>query len=197
MASPFDRIMDTIRPHLPGAVDNAIRQELFLVCDEFFKRSDAWREEIPFVLQAGKKTAEVMPFAGRIERLLFVKNTDGLGVRGATMPNTTDGLIAMPYAAQDNVNYSATVSLTVSDPVTRDAYPIIPYDIVQKFTAEFKDGILAAMMAQPSKPYTNITMAQVYMIKFRSGAARAKNATNTENTEGSQRWAFPQTFNRR
>ena len=30
MATPFDRLITTIRPHLPGAVDEAIRQELFV-----------------------------------------------------------------------------------------------------------------------------------------------------------------------
>ncbi len=194
MATPFDRLMTTIRPHLPGAVDEAIRQELFMMCTEFFKISDVWREDIEVTLLANKDVTDIMPFAGRIERLLYVTK-DGRGVNGVTMPDP--GTLKFPYVSETGGDYIATVSLTVSDPVTRDAYPIVPYEIVQRYNEEMMHGILARMMAQPSKPYTNLQLASFYMRKFKGGAARAKNAINTGNTKGSQAWAFPQTFNNR
>lgn len=197
MATPFDRLMDTIRPHLPGAHDNAIRQELFMACNDFFKKSNVWREELDFTLVAGVRIAEVMPFTGRIERLMGVVDDTGQYISGATMPDVSSGLVVMPFEAGADTPYKAIVALTVSDPVTRDAYPIVPHDIVARYTDELMHGTLARMMAQQSKPYTNIALGQFYLVKFNGGVARAKNAMNTGNTYGSQNWRFPQTFNRR
>lgn len=191
MATPFDRLMTTIRPHLPGAIDEAIRQELFMACLEFFKTSDAWREALDFTLAPGENTAEVYPFTGRINRLLAVLD-DGRGIRGATM--ATPPVIVMPFPANTSVTYQAVVGLTVSDPLTRDAYPIVPYELVERYTEELMHGILSRMMAQPSKPYTNTALAQFYILKFKGGMSRAKNAANTGNAFGSQAWAFPQSF---
>lgn len=196
MASPFDRLMDTIRPHLPGVVDQAVKLELFPTCHEFFRKSDAWRECIDFTLEAGKSTAEVTPYTGRIERLIGILQ-EQRQVAGVTMPDTKNGVVVFPFAASNNTQYTAVVSLTVSDPVSRDAFPIVPYDLVEKYWEELMHGILSRMMAQPSKPYTNLTLGQFYMSKFNGGISRAKNATNTGNTYRSQNWSFPQTFNRR
>jgi hypothetical protein len=195
MATPFDRLMETIRPHLPGAIDDAIRLELFLVCQDFFRRSDTWREDIAVTLRAGEKVADLMPYVGRVERLLYVVNKDGIGVRGAIMPDFET--IQFPFEANQLETYTATVSITVSDPVSRDAFPIVPYEIVQRYTDELIAGILAKMMAQPAKPYTNLSLAQFYNSRYRGGTARARNEKNTGNTMGSQRWAFPQTFQNR
>lgn len=195
MASPFDRLMDTIRPHLPGVVDSAIQQELFTTCHDFFRRSDVWREALDFTMPAGEVSTEVMPYVGRIERLLYVKDGDR-PVGGATMSDVANGVIVMPYPYGENKKYTAVVSLTVTDPVQRDAYPIVPYNLATQYWEELMHGILARMMAQPSKPYTNPAMAQFYLLKFNGGTARAKNAVNTGNTYDAQRWAFPQTFNR-
>lgn len=197
MASPFDRLMDSIRPHLPGAVDQAIIQALFPVCEDFFRMSDVWREEIPFTLQEGVRIAELMPFSGRIERLLWVETADKLPVQGATMPDASTGIVVMPYEAQTETQYTAVVSLTVTDPVDRNSFPIVPYDIATKHWQVLMHGALSRMMAQPSKPFTNVALAQFYLVKFNGGTARAKNDANVGNTAGSQRWAFPQTFNRR
>jgi hypothetical protein len=197
MASPFDRLMDTIRPHLPGAVDNAIKQELFMTCLDFFKRSGAWQEEITFTLKSKRNTGEVMPFSGRIERLMWVTTMENRPVMGAIMPDTANGVIHMPFTAEVDTQYKAVLALTVTDPISRDAFPIVPFEIAQKYTEELIDGILSRMMAQPSKPYTNLALGQYHMTKFLGGASRAKNEVLAGSTFGSQRWSFPQTFNRR
>lgn len=194
MASVFDRLMNTIRPHLPGAIDEAIRQELFMVCDEFFRRSTSWREEIDFTVAANQKTADIMPTAGYITQLLYA-TTEGRGIRGATLPQVGDvSVISLPHAPNAATAYKATVAITVSDPVTRDAYPIVPVDLVKRYMPDLINGILARMMAQPSKPYTNVGMAQFYMTKFNGGISRARNNANEGSTKGSQNWTFPQTF---
>lgn len=199
MATPFDRLMDTIKPHLPGALDTAIKQELFFVCKDFLNRSDAWREVIPFTLPAGQRTADLIPFAGRINRLMYVSH-EGRGVRGAVLsqPDMSGYYsVVMPLEGSYPHDYEATVAMVVSDPTTREAYPIMPNELVERYTEELIHGILARMYAQPSKPYSNMALAQVYTVQFRSGAARAKNEANNGRTMGSQAWTYPQSFNRR
>jgi hypothetical protein len=191
MATPFDRFITTIRPHLPGAIDEGIRQELFAVCLEFLKRSQAWQETIDFILPANSREVEIMPFAGRIDKLMHVTK-DGYPIRGAFMPLI--GTVRMPFSPSGPESYQAVVSLIVSDPVTRDAYPIIPYEIVERYFDELISGVCSRMMAQQQKPYTNLNLAQFHLNRFRGGAARAKNEVASGHTNGSQAWTFPQNF---
>ena len=180
-------------------MDEAIRQELFFVCEEFFTRSDVWTEEQEFTVQAGTKFGEIMPFSGRIVRLLGVEHDDR-PVRGVILGDidaTGIATVIMPHEETHLHNYRARVSLTVSDPTTRDAYPIVPAAIVTQYTTGLMHGVLGRMMMQPSKPYSNMGLAQVHTVKFRGEASRAKNEAKIGKTAGSQAWAFPQTHNRR
>jgi len=194
MATPFDRLLATAKPHLPGAVDQAIYLELFGVCHEFFDMSNAWRELIEFTVKAGKQTAEILPMAGRINRLMGVVTDERQPIIGATMPQ--ENVIRVPYPVSIDTVLYADVALTVSDPTSKESLPIVPYNLVQQYTQDLIHGICYKMMVQPSKPYTNPSLAGVHGMSFRSGAARAKNDVNTGSTYGSQRWAYPQDFAR-
>lgn len=196
MATPFDRLMTTIRPHLPGALDEAIRQELFFACHEFFERTDVWTEDQSFTVLRDTDFGEIMPFSGRVVRLLGVE-FEGRSVRGVTLSefdSTGTAKVKMPHKETTTHEYIARVSLTVSDPLTRDAYPIVPVEIVTRYTEALMHGILGRMMMQPSKPYTNLQLAQVHTVKFRGEMSRARNEKKEGNTAGSQAWAFPRTF---
>src|SRR6478735_2038563 len=197
MATPFDRLMDTIRPHLPGSVDQAIRQELFSACQEFFGESNVWREDCDLVLKLDEDEAEIMPYTGQIKRLLYVKDMDSTPVRGVTMTDTIQGILKFPYKASGDSNYIATVAIIPSDPISRDAFPLVPSDLVTKYWREIMWQVLAQMMVQPNKPYTNPSFAALYQSKAKGGIARARKTTNAGNTQNSQTWMFPQSFNRR
>lgn len=195
MATPFDRLMTTIKPHLPGAVDQAIHLELFGVCHDFFDRSNVWQEEIEFNAKANKQDIEILPTAGRCNRLMGVKTLEGRPVYGCILSG--ENTIRLPYAPSSDTDYIAVVALTVSDPTSKESLPIAPYDIVQTYTQDLIHGICANMMIQPSKPYTNPALATAHGIAFRSGAARAKIDNNVGNTYGSTKWAYPQSFRTR
>lgn len=194
MPSPFDRLMTTIRPHLPGAIDNAIKIELFQTCVEFLKVSEVWQEKLPFTVPYMGDSGDVVPVTGRVERLVTVQDAEDNYIRGATMP--VPGTIQLPHLWSETTPASlfANMAMVVSDPDDTDAFPIMPADIIARHTDVLIDGILSRMMAQPSKPYTNMTLAQYRLLKFKGGTARARNDFRAMNTSGSQRWAFPQTF---
>lgn len=193
MASPFDRLMETVRQYLPGATDMSIKQNMFGVCQDFFQESNVWQESLDFTINAGEETAEVMPYTGKIERLLWVTK-DGIPITSATMPDTTTGTILIPHAEAGA--YKAQVALNVSDPVSRDVFPIVPYPIVNDYWQVMMHGLIATMMAMPNKPYTNLGLAAIYQTKFQGATARARNTTKELNTYDAQTWRFPQSFNR-
>ena len=193
MATPFDRLMDTIRTNIPGAIDIAIKQELFGVCQEFFRESNVWQEVVPFTLVQGSDTADVMPFAGKIERLAYVMNGDKITVRNATMPDPYTGTILMPFASAGD--YEATLIINVSDPVSRDVFPIVPQDLMDRHWQTIMWGLLSHMYAQPKKPYSDINLAALYNSKFKGATARARNDQNALYRQGAQAWRFPQTYN--
>lgn len=195
MPTPFDRLMDTIRPNLPGAIDTAIKQELFGVCQEFFRESNVWQESLDFTILANQDTAEIMPFAGKLERLAWVINADRTPVNGATLIDPYNGVIRIPYAQAGD--YKAQVVLNVSDPVSRDVFPIVPQELLDRYWQVIMHGCLAHMMAQPKKPYTDINLAALYNSKFMGGRARARQEAKELFTLNSQAWSFPQTFNTR
>lgn len=192
MSKAFERLMTTIRPHLPGAVDEAIIQELFLACQDYFKKSMSWQEELDFVVRAGEDRGMVMPFAGRIDMLVGVMNRDRRQVFGAFMPD--NGTVALRHRLHADETFTAVVTLTVTDPTDKKSYPIIPAPVVEAATDDLIHGILSRMMSQPSKPYTNLMMAQFHGTKFNGGASRARNAVRTGNVFGGQAWQFPQQF---
>jgi hypothetical protein len=193
MATPFDRLMDTVRSNIPGAVDITIKQELFGVCQDFFRESNVWQENIPFTILPNTDTAEVLPYAGKIERLNWVNNADAIPVRNATMPDPYNGVILMPYAAAGD--YFAQLILNVSDPVSRDVFPIVPNSIMERHWEVIMHGLLSRMMAQPKKTYSDINLAALYNSKFKGGTARARNDAKALYRQGAQAWRFPQTFN--
>lgn len=191
MTVPFTRLLNSAKPHLPGAIEEAMRQELFMVCFDFFNNSNAWQEELTVIIPEGEDRGDVIPFSGKIARLMGA-TLDGTPAYGVFMVGGRQ--MKVMHTAPFQRVYTATVALTVADPVTRDSLPIAPQEVVEDYLEVLTDGLLARMMAQPSKPYTNLTMAQFYRIKFRSGTSRAFNEVYKGNTFGSQRWSYPRTF---
>jgi len=194
MATPFDRLMETVRPYLPGAIDTAMKQELFAVCEEFFTDSNTWQENVPFTIVQGSDTAELMPYTGKIERLNWVTDQNGFSVNRCTITDIYNGIIRAPQANPGT--YNAQLIMNVNDPISRDVFPIVPVGIVDRYWQTLMHGLISHMMVMPNKPYTSVQMAAVYNSKFMGGIARARNEANEMFTQNSQAWRFPQTFNR-
>jgi hypothetical protein len=196
------RLMDHCRVRLPGALDAAIQQEMFAALDQLLQASQLWYEDITFTANPTLDTYEQNPSAytytltptdGSIVRLLTVSDDEG-NLQGATMPVIPDLILAYP---PDEVrDYTARVALTVvgSD---ADGYPELPNWIIQKYHSKILDGVLGRMMSQIAKPYSSAQMAVTHLRLFNSFVQRAKIEAQRENVYGSQRWFFPQSFNRR
>lgn len=196
----MNRLLDQARIRLPGAVDAAIMIELFAVLKEFFNDSNIWREDIEFPVFATSAgyhsdpdafTYDVIPTQGAITRLMGVRNGDGTPIR-ATME--IPGYVVLAVSPNSDTTYTATVALTVTDPVTREDIPQFPEWVLNKFYNEILDGLLGRMMSQIAKPYSTPNIAAVHLRRFKQGVMRAKVEASRKNVYAAQNWRFPRNF---
>ena len=195
MNADLTRLMDNARVRLPGAVDGAIKLELFAVLNDFFQGTNCWRENIPFAVTPSSQEYEITPYSvSTINRLMRVYNANGFAVN-ALMP--IPGTVNLAYAPDTDTTLTATVALTVTDPVTREEFPEFPEWVLNKYNTCILDGLLARMMSQAAKPYSNAKMAMFHGKEYTGGVSFAKVETERNNVYRNQSWRFPQTFNRR
>lgn len=190
MSAIVDRFMANARMRLPGALDDAIKHEVFNVLDEFCKNTNAWQEKIsvPVVPTDLEYELESEDNRAAVIRLLGVDN-NGIPI-AATLPQPENLVLGYPPSVAST--YTATVALTVVDPVSENlALPDIPDWFFVLYSGEFLDGLLARMMSQPAKPYTSSTFSLYHGRRFRNGMSRVRVAIEHQNLQGAQRWAFP------
>lgn len=196
MSLATDRLMNNARIRLPGATDGAIQLELFNVLDEFFQRSKIWQKKIEFAVTSADDPDTTTYYieaesVATINSLMGIVTSKGAPVYGTMQ--TPGEIILNTQPGQDDT-YTATVSLTVNDPVARDNYPEYPQWILDKYYLALLDGLLGRMMSQPAKPFTNIPLATYHGRKFRSAIAQARTDSLRKNLNNAQAWRFPQSF---
>lgn len=186
------RLMKNARVHLPGALDTNIQLELFNVLGDFFDTSNIWKEEIAFRVSTSTAAYSIEnESVASMCRLLGVVNSDDQPV-AATMEIPGE-LILNNTPGQSEI-FTATVSLTVNDPVASDGYPEFPAWVMGKYGTGILDGVLGRMMAQPAKPYTNSQMAIYRMRKYAGVVSQAKTESLHKNINNGQTWRFPRSF---
>lgn len=187
------RLVTNAQIRLPGATVSTVQQELFMVADEFFKESNVWREDIEFSVPANDPPGtvyEVTPTGNTIiDKLMWMRNADGGGRVFGQM--SVPGEITLNTYPSSPANYIATVALTVSDPTQRDGYVSFPDWVLNKYRGVFLNGILAKMMSQSAKPYTNTQLSVYYIKLFNSGKAAARVDAQRANVFKAQAWKFP------
>jgi hypothetical protein len=184
------RLLENVRMHTPGALDDAIKLEIFNALDDFFRQSHCWLQDISVSAVAGDDTYTLTPTAdtGTILDLVSLTGEADQPV-GATMP--TPGELVLDSEPSSNETLTAKVSLTVVEPLDADDLPNIPTWFMKKYGIYLLDGVLGRMFSQPVKPYTNERMAIYHTRKFRGGIAVARSEARPENLYAGQRWRYP------
>lgn len=191
----ISRLMKNLRVQLPGAVDDAIKLEVYNVLNDFFQGSNIWREDIDVSIIAGESSYELTPVGpSTIVRLMGVVNSDELPVN-ATLDLIT-GELALALEPSTADVYTVQVALTVNDPLDREEYPVFPSWVLNLYMNDIISGVLGRMMAQAAKPYSNTQLAAYHTRSFQSAIASARVEANRRFSYGAQRWRFPQSFNR-
>jgi hypothetical protein len=199
MSYATDRLIKNARNALPGSLDNVILLELFNVLDTFFRDSSIWIEDIPFSVATADPAGTIYYIEPEsvsvIVRLFNVVSSTGFRQRGAAMQLPGEVTLTSPPSQSDT--YTATVALSIIDPVQRDGYPEFPEWILDKYGVGILDGVIGRMMAQPAKPYTNVQLALAHMTAFRKTVSIAGTESVHKNVHNAQAWVYPQQFSTR
>lgn len=191
-----NRLMDNLRISLPGAVDAALRLEVFNALNDFFQGSNIWREDIEVPITAGVTNYEITPTGPAvIVRLIGVIDSNKLPVKAVL--DLITGELALASAPSQTDTYTAQVVLTVNDPLDREGYPVFPMWVLNLYQNDIISGVLGRMMMQPAKPYSNLPLAAAYTRSFQSAISAARAEANRRFTYRAQAWQFPQGFSRR
>lgn len=194
MSLDADRVMANVRNHLPGVLDPVVQYELYNILNDFFQVTNAWQEAITFYVNGDGVTTDYQieqSSVSTINRLMNVVDSSNIPV-AAIM--ATPGDITLQRAPTVADTYTATVALTIDDPVGRDGFPEFPSWILPKYNLGIIDGVIGRLMAQPAKPYSNPQIALVRTKSYIAVRSRAKAEVLHSNLNNGQTWSFPQNF---
>lgn len=187
--SYVDRILDSARSRLPGAIDSQVLFELADVLNEFFRISTCWRETVDVSFIDGVREYELFSddLPARVVSLLEVRNADDVPVRAVMADPST---LQLAFDATPGI-YSISVVLTVGNKLNNETYPRFPQWVADTYGDVIADGVVGRMAAMPAKPFSSPNHAAFYTRKFRQGAQMARIQTNRANLVGGQRWLYP------
>jgi len=209
----LDHLLNQARVKLPGASDAGIKHELYDVLDEFFKITSAWKEDEILQIIPNTQTYPLNPGkGGQIIRLYSVLDADLiqqpaiLGGPGL-IPNPPGNTASQQYPITNEVTFSqiifripyttaqqfvVTVIKSVVQPTDKNHIPEIPDWVIPRFGLTLTDGLLGKMMGHPKKSYSNDSLSVYHLKRFRDEMAMDRVQIMRGNTQGLQKWIYPQ-----
>jgi hypothetical protein len=191
MTATLDHLMDNLRISIPGALDGVLKMELYNVVDEFCKRTNAWQEDVEFLVSADRTEYDIEPFeaGSQLLRLMHTLDENDKYVV-ARMPDPSTLIL------RDDPGRSATfvarVALTTKQPErASDGYPYAPAWFFEQYTKELMNGVRARMHAQLAKPYSSQQLAVQHARLFAHDCTLARQQMIQERVYDGQAWRFP------
>lgn len=191
----YNRLINAARTELAGATDAGIKQALFDVLDEFFTVTSTWQENIDITLVVDQTEYHlVSPNPGAITRLWRLFDSGNVDQMATLDEDDVLTLRNLPNAV---ATWTARVVKTVGLPITRTAQPEVPEWTYEKYGRTILHGVLARMMAQQNKPYSDLRLSGYNSVKFRNGMVSARAKVLRGHLYNSQAWRYPQSFRSR
>jgi hypothetical protein len=195
MSYATERLIKNARTSLPGSLDNVILLELFNVLDKFFRDTSIWTEDVPFSVVANEPAGTIYYIepesVSAIVRLMGVRSVNDFRQTAAM---DLPGEVTLLTPPGEVGTFTATVALSIVDPMQRDGYPEFPSWVLEKYGTGILDGVLGRMMLQPAKPYTNAQLGSAHMAAYRRAISVACNEASHRNVYKAQAWVYPQQF---
>ena len=184
------KLLGQAKVALMGASDIQLKIQLFDVLQDFFDRSNCWKETVGFTVIPKNQDYPLKVVDGRILRLLAVLDQNNM-VQQTVMPDIGTVHFIYPYDQTQPMN--AILIKTVTNPL--ECYPPnIPDWIISKHGLVLLQGLLGHMMLIPAQSYSNPQMANIHLQAYENGIYGALVASTKMNTIGAQTWMFPQQF---
>jgi hypothetical protein len=200
----LNRFLNQIRLRAPGVSDAGAKAELFEVLDNFSDLSNAWQEAINLNVLAGSSTNTNQTYTlvpqqgGTIIRLIAAYDSNNIPqpcFMPTGDPGTTEvGQLTFVNSFNLNQVIRVIVAKSVILPASDDMVPDYDHTVFRRYIRTIIDGVLARLMMQKNKPYTDNQLAQYHLAQYDYGAAMARAQTERQNTQGAQAWSYPQTF---
>lgn len=199
-----NRIFDSAKIRLPGALDSALLLEFYSLVDDFLRNTNLWKELLPFtatpasdpyVVDPSAYTFTITPPTSSIPILLLGVYDENEVPYHATMPVTSEVVLEQPPSSSRTLY--AHVALTIMEPAELDGLSSVPDWIMERYWDMLRDGLIGRMMTQPGKPYSSPQMGLMHLRSYNAKRASARVEAMRQNRYGAQTWHFPQTFNRR
>lgn len=181
MPRPFTDVYDHVMPYVMAAEPALVDYQIRRVAREFLKRTTLWRATLEVILQPGDTFADLTTsIAGATVHSVIAVERDGRELPVIPEPaqlevgRWTPGQVrgwwqrSMPRihfapAPIEPTTIAVTVVLTLPlDPALVE----LPDQLVDHYIEEWAPGVVAALLAMPRKPWTDIDMAAVYQNQY-------------------------------
>jgi hypothetical protein len=212
MPGPFDRIFADIRKDVPSVPDAVLRQELFRVIDDFTQTTNIWQEHVVVHITPPVMTYPLTIADGKANRLLTVYEAQFYVDPRISPPPTPQlippnrywpggrvtmrvpGVIQLWNQPSYEIDWAVVVAKRTAEPLDAEKYPVIDEWIVDKYADTIGRGVLARLLLEPQKPYSNPMLAQVNQKAYISGRSLARANDGHANVYGAQNWIYPQAW---
>lgn len=200
----LDQLLNQARVYCVGASDAGLKAELYDVLTEFCRDSGVWTQDIVVAYQPNVQTYPLFVPSGQIYDLVGVSDW------GTTVPTPTTSTPAnasfVPALMPDFDTlvvknkpqlagyFVVTVRTNVVLPTDRNMVTDAPDWMLPRYHLGILDGLIAKMMSQPSKSYSNTERGVYHLKRFRDAIAQARVQKLRANTLGGTAWRFPQSY---
>jgi hypothetical protein len=166
------------------------------VLNEACRDGHIWRETIPVTLIAGDPNYTIAPVGTEVIHLFGLSHaTIDFNATAAVFEFGALTLTPSPtvadVAAGDLYAVAALApALDAPNATSAEIEALVPTDMWSENHNLFSWGILAKMMSQPAKPYSNPQLAAFYHRRFTGELAEQKRKVATGGVPGAQTWRF-------
>jgi len=200
----LDSWLRDLLPRTPGIVRKVATRELILTVREFYEQSSSWRVVIgPKNMQPGKAKYGLSPYDAyaNIVRVLGVELSSMPLAALTRRPPGEEPVSGSPWGfyveSPDLIRLWPTPRETVANTLTFHVAltPKLSVTHLPRISATHHydailDGALGRILAHPAKPYSNLTVGQYHLRRFRDAIAKYKGEA-IRGYNGAQPWAFP------
>lgn len=206
-------ICEAVLPSVPGLGAAQVERVYFRVLDEFLRLSGSWIEEALFTAdqfgQVGLNT-KFKELKAQVVHVMAVMHGHRVIPHTASILPTYRSRIASypqywtntPYpdviklwpkpGTENDVEVVVRASLALND--CEEGACAIPDWVFSHFRHVLRAGVIATLLDEPDKPYTNFQQARRHRSAFSTGSTRARDESRRGWGLNEAEWVFPRTF---
>lgn len=195
-----DRLKAQAQMQLPGALDGPLIMAIFGVVADFCIKTNTLHEEQDITTRVDKRDYEVSASESDLyytKLLSLVRNDQETDQRLLSNPTQhraymlNPGVMRLHNTPDQIFRLTAKFAMAPRPTDNFGSLPNIPDAFWDMYHAVLLEGLLASMMGQVAKPYSNERMGIFHGRRFIAGCSTAKVEAYNGGLLGGQNWRFP------